>query len=66
MDGIGGGTGETVPLDLLGSGLPALIALLATFWLISRLVAARRRSRHTLPRQARKRPHIQLFRRARG
>jgi hypothetical protein len=65
MDGIPGGTGETVPLDLLGSGLPALIALLATLWLVSRLLSARRRSGSALGRKARERRPIQRLRRAR-
>jgi hypothetical protein len=37
MDGIGGGTGETVPFDWLGDGLPILILLLAAVWIVHRL-----------------------------
>jgi hypothetical protein len=37
MDGIPGGTGETVPFDWLGDGLPMLVLLLAAVWIVHRV-----------------------------
>ena len=37
MDGIPGGTGEVVPFDWVGDGLPILVLLLAAVWIIHRL-----------------------------